>query len=232
MPNIREKIDQHYAKEYYKRGAEEQDYWRVSSIGMPWDAYHKRANAPLDEEDPYDISRGQMIMDMGTGIHRIIQDIVRQLAKDKQVKIVGMEAEVSDDKYNVKGHYDMFLNFDGYEILYDIKTINERAYTRMKTEGGGSIKPYDHHIKQLLAYDWLLGEEADELRILYVDRNNGRREEIPVERNPSILEEVFAEWDMLNACWESKTPPPAPDMSTFQYKYSNYKNLIHEALNG
>jgi len=222
MPSLREQLDGVISKEFYSQLPK--DYWRVSSIGMPFDAYHRRLGTATDPIDDYDLSRSQMLMKMGTLVHELIQE---ETKKCEKVKILGMEDTVSSDEYNVKGHYDIYVEIDGKKILYDIKTVNSFAYSHMKKEGGGVIKPYDHHVKQLLAYDYIMGQEADELRLFYVGRNEGRREEIPVERNPEMLAEVLAEWDMLNECWETKTPPNPPEPDTFQYKYSNYKSKMH-----
>jgi hypothetical protein len=216
---------------------------------MPFDQYHRRLQSTPDDIDPYAYARETMVLEWGTIIHKTIQALVSELAKDDKygVEILAIETpdapeatRVSWPEMEVTGHFDIYIKFlsTGLTVLYDIKTINERAYTRMKAEGGGVIKPYDHHVKQLLCYDFLLGVDPswsasrkaltrpDELRLLYVDRNNCRREEIVVERNEEILAEVKAEFEMLQDCWSRKIAPPPPALDSWQYKYSNYKNQV------
>lgn len=221
MPSLREKLDDIICKDYYAEAPK--DYWRVSGLGMPYDQYHRRLGTAIDEIDNYDLARGMMIPMIGTKMH----DMIQELTQRADVKILGMEQEVEDKDRNVKGHYDLYVEIDGKKILYDIKTINSKAYSYMKNEGGGIIKPYDHHVKQILCYDLLMGQAADEIRLFYISRDDGRREEIPVERSPELVKDILAEFDLLNDCWETKTPPPVPDQDSWAYKYSKYKSQMN-----
>lgn len=243
MNSIREGLDRYYAKQYWDNAMTPQDYWRVSSLEMPWDAYHRRLQSPpdyvgdvvLDKTkkaivlSEYDISRGAMVMDMGTSLHRIVQDILPHL---EGIEIIGVEFDVQDEVLGVKGHPDMYIRFieNGRKILYDIKTINERAWDNMKREGLKAglpgLMPYPHHEKQVLMYDYLEGQQADEIRLFYIDRNNGRREEIPVERDPAKLQESLDQVAFLNECWRTKTPPPVPPIGSWEMTYSNYQHLM------
>jgi len=229
--NIREKIDKLLTEKYYKGLEGVPDYWRVSSIGMAYDAYCRRLKLETDESDTWDIAREQTVMLLGTNIHVSIQNLIKEIP---DVEVIGMEEEIKNDELNLVGHYDVYLKFkeNNQKIFYDIKTINEKAYTRMAADGERKtgmrvIQPYEHHVKQVLVYDWMLGQEADEIRILYMDRNNGRREEVPIERNEVILQEALDEFRMLNECWENKTPPVEPDIDSWAYKYSKYKNQMN-----
>jgi len=208
MSSLREQLDLVIAKNYYAQ--EVPDYWRVSSISMPWDAYHKRLGSTPDEIDDYDLAREEMKMKLGELIHLMLHDLTKQ-APD--VEVLGSEEEVWDRERNLCGHYDEKVKIGDKKIRYDYKTVNEKAYSYMKWEGDeNSLTPYPHHVTQLCVYEHLDPDKTDELRLFYIDRNNGRREEIPVEYNQAMVDEGLAEIDMLNKCWESKTPPPPPEL--------------------
>lgn len=250
MPNIRELIDHRLATRYYQHLSQPQDYWRMSSIGMPYDSYHRRAGSTPDwvgytdpqtgeELTEYDLASGELRMDLGTSIHRIIQDLLKDIELEGEIELLLMEDELSDESLRLKGHPDILVLFKsgGKQVLYDIKTVNDKSYDHMGRDAkkcgfDGPLKPYDHHVKQVHLYQHEIHKQynilADEMRIWYFDRNNLRRPEIEVAFSQEALDEALDEIAMLNRCWETKTPPPKPLLGTFQYKYSKFKNLINE----
>lgn len=238
MTSLREKLDQVLLKEYEDDCNTPRDYWRISALGQPFDAYHRRLQSPRDEYDPWDKARSVLIPKLGTGIHDLVNDLVQKT----DLEIIFLDHkdnaerfQVRDEELNCVGHPDMGVVIDGVGILYDIKTVNSGAFTHMKKDGGGKIKAYHHHLLQIHKYFDCLSKDPrtqgkiTEMRLLYISRDDGRREEIPVPFDPGILGEANAEFKYLNECWERQEPPAPPDIKSFQHKYSDYKNQMPES---
>lgn len=242
--NLRELIDRYFANEYRKRTP--RGFWRVSKIGMPFDQYHERIGSPKDEADDYTISRHLLVAELGTACHKRFFEIIKEMSDNTEstededrgtvfkypIDILMSEQEIIDETHNLSGHPDLVLTFTdtNRKVLYDFKTVNEHAWSKMKQDGNGYISAYPHHIKQILIYDYILSNHydivVDEIRLWYWDRNTGRREEVVVQRDPAVMDEVFEEIRMLEECLKTNTPPPAPSKDSWQFKYSNYKNLM------
>lgn len=234
--SLRQIVDDQLVAIYEEERKHPKDYWRISGVGNPFAQYHDRLGSPRDPYDPYMLALNQLTMAMGTATHELINDLVRQSG----AKVIFMDTKDPDspERFEVRegsvvGHPDLAIEIEGKAILYDIKSVNSGAFTRMKKEGGGMIKPYEHHVKQITKYFDLVKKrfpEYDwEMRLLYISRDDGRREEIPVEFDLGILGRVDAEFKYLDECWEKKTPPPPPPQDSWMAnpKYSCYTGLMN-----
>lgn len=93
-----------------------------------------------EESDGVIDPRTQRIFDNGTYTHERIQNylIEMELLEMEEVPLI-------NEKYNIQGHTDGFLNIDGEIVILEIKSINDNQFTQLKDAK-------EEHKKQGLVY--------------------------------------------------------------------------------
>jgi RecB family exonuclease len=114
-----------------------------------------------------------------------------------------MEEEVGTEIQGarLKGHYDLLLEMDsGERIVIDIKTTSApRAYL-----------PKEMHLRQLMAYQGMLGGIRGAL--LYVNRDTWDMSYVPQQFDKTMYSRLLVKLSTLYTAEQHKTlPPPQPE---------------------
>lgn len=157
-----------------------------------------------DNSDAYAVAN----MTSGTMGHERIQ---------KAMMDSGLAKTFQDDKGNnttefkiinsdppIFGFGDAMINWDGEEIVGEIKTMNNEAFEYRKI----SQKPKTGHLVQLLIYMKILKKAKGVL--IYENKNNHEIMAIPVEVNDRYIKWVDYAFDWMRTvrkAWEDKTLP-------------------------
>lgn len=147
-------------------------------------------------------------MTAGTLSHDRIQDammksgIAKTYINDKNEKTT--EFKVIHDDPPIFGYGDAMLDWEGEEIIGEIKTMMSEAYEyRKKTN-----KPKTGHLVQLLIYMKILGKSKGAL--IYENKNNHDLMIIPVEVNDGYVKWINYAFDWMREvrkAWEDQTLP-------------------------
>ena len=101
---------------------------------------------------------------------------------------------------------------EGKLILYDVKTVNSRAFTWAKKTGN----PMSHyHRMQLGTYMYMLRhtkpiplvDKLEEARILKISKDDLRMSEQQLFWTPDLEKEVVGYWRTLQGYWDNKKLP-------------------------
>lgn len=147
-------------------------------------------------------AQGIAIMASGTETHSQLEQVFEEMGI-----LVESEIEIKLEDPPVRGYLDAILNWDGEEVVCEIKTTRQEAFIYKQLTG----KPSPHHFIQLLIYLKATGKKRGFL--LYQNRNDMRFCVIPVElneENEAILEEVFGWMRRVYSAYEDNTPPMRP----------------------
>lgn len=138
-------------------------------------------------------------MNSGTLSHGRIQKAI----KDAGI-LIDEEFKVISEDPPIFGYGDVLLDWNGEEIVGEIKTMSSEGFEYRKTH----MKPKVGHLEQLLIYMKILGKAKGVL--LYENKNNHELLALPVEVN-----EVYKNWinyafdwmREVRKAWEDKTLP-------------------------
>lgn len=155
----------------------------------------------LEEDGEVPIEFGAHIS--GQIVHEVIQDALAD-------RILSMEVEISKRIGNavLKGHYDLLMEYDtGEQVVIDIKsTKSPRQYL-----------PSDKHLRQLMAYQWMLG--GIDGALLYVNRNTFQMSYVSQVFDPDEFSKIAIKLSQLAKFEKDQIlPPPIPE---FDYECSN-----------
>jgi CRISPR/Cas system-associated exonuclease Cas4 (RecB family) len=169
-------------------------YWYLAFNGATFE----------DNTDAYSAAN----MTAGTLSHDRIQDaminsgIAKVYINDKNEKTT--EFKVINDDPPIFGYGDAMLDWEGEEIVAEIKTMMSEAYEyRKKTN-----KPKIGHLVQLLIYMKILGKSKGAL--VYENKNNHDLMIIPVEVNEGYKKWIDYAFDWMREvrkAWENQTLP-------------------------
>lgn len=170
------------------------DYFRVSSAGYCHRyVIMRRLGIPTVPERQDDV-RSLRVFQAGHVFHEWMQKVTR----DAGISIA-QEAELVDEEWGVKGHFDDLVRVEYKLVLYDYKTQNSKAFTWQKG------KPMSiFHRMQLGTYLCLLREEhpgLEEARILKISKDDLRISEQQLLWSPKLEEEVAQYWLTLKEAW-------------------------------
>lgn len=147
-------------------------------------------------------SMGTANMDLGSMVHDQIQQSL-----EAQGLLVEAEVEIKLEDPPVRGYLDAVINWEGEEVVGEIKTTRQESFAHKEMSG----KPSVNHLIQLLIYMRATGRQRGFL--LYVNKNDSTFLVIPVEMdetNTQILDNVLDWLKTTRAAWESKTLPLIP----------------------
>ena len=169
-------------------------YWYLAFNGATFE----------DNTDAY----GAANMTAGTLSHDRIQaammnsGIAKTYINDKNEKTT--EFKVIHNDPPIFGYGDAMLDWEGEEIIGEIKTMMSEAYEyRKKTN-----KPKTGHLVQLLIYMKILGKSKGAL--IYENKNNHDLMIIPVEVNDGYIKWINYAFDWMREvrkAWENQTLP-------------------------
>lgn len=195
-------INSHVAK----LGEEKKAYesWRASSLGgCPRKHFYKRLG--IEETSPPD-ERTQRVFEVGNIFHEFIQGIA-----DKSGHAAEIETEMYDKELDLGGRCDLIGGNPPQRILWDIKTINSRAFWHLENSGKTLAEKFPQYVQQLGAYMLMLkrdGNPVDEGRILLVSKDDLMMKEVTFHLTPELEQSVKEELELLNKHWAEKTLPP------------------------
>lgn len=138
-------------------------------------------------------------MTSGTHGHERIQKAMNDagILIDSEFKIISNDPPIF-------GFGDVMLNWNGEEIIGEIKTMSSEAFEYRKTH----MKPKTSHLVQLLIYMKILKKARGVL--LYENKNNHELLALPVEVNEHYIKWVDYAFDWMRTvrkAWENKTLP-------------------------
>lgn len=211
---------------YLKKKSEEArdygEYFSASSAGYCMrKVIFEKLGVPKIESDGD--ARRTRVFEAGHAFHKWYQDIT----KDAGISIA-QELELQDEDLKIRGHFDDLVLIDGKLILYDVKTVNSRAFMWAKKKGN-AISHY--HRMQLGTYMYMLrrhhltygngvdGANVDidqikpllkdltEARILKIEKDSLMMGEQQLMWTPDLERDVVQYWRTLNGYWKKKTIP-------------------------
>jgi CRISPR/Cas system-associated exonuclease Cas4 (RecB family) len=162
-------------------------------------------------------------MDNGTAAHDRIQKI---MAKTGTLKAT--EIEVTYDDPPIRGFADAFIEWNGKEVVGEIKTAKQEVWDARKAE----MKPAPNHLLQLLIYMKI--RKVEQGFFFYENKNDQTFLIIPVninERNKQIANDLF-EWmrTTYKAYTENTLPERAFTKSTSSCKYCPVKKACWQEM--
>lgn len=119
----------------------------------------------------------------GTYAHERLQDIIKDTGILKET-----EREILSDDPPIRGFADIVLDWDGAEVIGEIKTTKDESFIHRQS----SMKPSANHLLQILTY--MKVEGADEGFLLYENKNTQELCIIPIsmnEKNKAIIDSTF-----------------------------------------
>lgn len=141
-------------------------------------------------------------MSNGTMSHERIQKAMLDsgIMIDDEVKII-------NDDPPIFGFADGLLEFDGEELVAEIKTMREESFNYRKQ----SNKAPSYHLEQIILYMKVLKKSKGVL--IYESKNSHELHIIPVEVNDDYIKWVDGAFDWMRevrSAWENKTMPVKP----------------------
>lgn len=144
-------------------------------------------------------AQGVANMSNGSAAHDRIQKVLRETGKLKDVEI-----EVTYDDPPIRGFVDAVLEWEGNEVVAEIKTAKQEVYAIRQS----SMKPSPNHMLQLLIYMKIL--KASHGVFIYENKNDQELTLIPVkvsEKNIKIIDDLFAWLRDVKSSHEAKSLP-------------------------
>jgi CRISPR/Cas system-associated exonuclease Cas4 (RecB family) len=149
-------------------------------------------------EDNFD-AMARANMDNGTAAHDRIQKV---MAKTGVLKAT--EIEITNDDPPIRGFADAIIEWNGKEVIGEIKTAKDEVYSLRQAE----MKPSGNHLLQILTYMKI--RKAEQGFLYYENKNNQEYLIIPVnisERNKQIINDVFDWLRTTYAAYKEGTLP-------------------------
>jgi CRISPR/Cas system-associated exonuclease Cas4 (RecB family) len=143
-------------------------------------------------------------------------------------KVKFLEKEVKSDDPPIRGFIDLGLDWDGEEVIGEIKTAKEEIYLHKQS----SMKPSPNHLLQILTYMKLRGSKQGFM--FYENKNDQSFLIIPVNMNKTneeLIDYVFEWLREVRKNWENKTLPNRPfTKSTSACTYCPVKKVCWKEL--
>lgn len=135
----------------------------------------------------------------GTYAHTRLESIIEKTGVLKE-----KEREILSEDPPIRGFADLVLDWDGKEVIGEIKTTKEEQYLLKQT----SMKPSGNHLIQILSY--MKVEGAEQGFLLYENKNTQEIVIIPVnmtESNRQLIDGVF---DWMREVYKAYTDNTLP----------------------
>ena len=126
--------------------------------------------------------------------------------------IINIETQryIRDEKLEIGMRIDLLIICKKKpSIIYEIKTINSKAFWWM-SKGPKGFQPKEDHVKQAHLYLHYLKDEFPNIltRLLYVSRDDMTTQEAAVEYDKALAKMTIQKFELLNECWAKKEMPP------------------------
>lgn len=149
-------------------------------------------------------SQGIVNMDWGIESHARIQATMQNMGILKEA-----EFKVINDSPPIFGYGDVLIDWNGKDVIGEIKTVSEASFTYRQASG----KPAAYHLIQLLIYMKIL--KLTEGFIFYENKADKKILVVPVTNTDRNIEIVNKVWDWMTEVydnWESEegTIPKRP----------------------
>lgn len=158
-------------------------------------------------------------------VGNIFHDFFQKITKEKGLSILAEEKltiEDADGNILMSGRPDDLIKTDkGKLILYDYKTVHSKKFHYLV---GGERD--QHYEKQVLVYYLMLKDkfpELNDLRILYISKDDLCLKEMGVAINERTVKEVEKEIEEINKFWLDQKEPPAIPKEAWNCKYCDYQ---------
>lgn len=145
-------------------------------------------------------------MSYGTDAHTRIQKVF----KDSGILVEEERKVVTDDMPDMPpifGFADLIVNWQGEEVVGEIKTTRSESYVAKKTKG----QPAGYHLLQVLIYMKVLGLNKGFL--VYENKNDQKLFILPVVwnvANTKLIDDTFDWMNEVYANWQAGTKPTRP----------------------
>jgi hypothetical protein len=133
------------------------------------------------------------------------------MAHDRIQKVIGgvdrptdFEVEIKNEDPPIRGYVDVVMDWDGEEVIGEIKTAKEEVYAIRQS----SMKPSSNHLLQLLIYMKI--RKASQGVFIYENKNTQELCLIPIRVNDryiKIIDELFEWLRETRLAYENKTLP-------------------------
>lgn len=137
----------------------------------------------------------------GTQAHERIQKLIKSRAsdlfQDTPLKDVQTEIEITNEYPPIRGFIDLSINWEGEEVLGEIKTAKQEVWDTRQAE----MAPSSNHLLQLLTYMKL--KKVKEAFFLYENKNTQEMLIMPIQmndKNQKIIDDLFI-W--LQEVWDN-----------------------------
>jgi CRISPR/Cas system-associated exonuclease Cas4 (RecB family) len=161
-----------------------------------------------DFEDTFDAGAIANMMN-GTYAHERLQKIIAMTGVLKEE-----EREILNDDPPIRGFADLIIEWDGKEVVGEIKTTKEEQYLIKQA----SMKASGNHLLQILTYMKVTG--ADQGFLMYENKNTQEICIIPVnmnERNQKLIDDTF---DWMREVYKAYTEDTLPTRSYTKSVYA------------
>jgi CRISPR/Cas system-associated exonuclease Cas4 (RecB family) len=161
-------------------------YWYIAFDGAEFE----------DNADAYAAAN----MNAGTKSHERIQEAMGNV----EDFLIDSEFKITSNDPPIFGFGDVMLNWEGKELLGEIKTMPMEGFEYRKASG----KPATYHLVQLLIYMKILNKT--EAVLIYENKNNHELLILPVEISDYYIKWVNGTFDWLRAvrkAWTDRTMP-------------------------
>lgn len=144
-------------------------------------------------------AQGLANMQNGSAAHDRIQKVIGSIDRS-----VDFEVEVLSQDPPIRGYIDGVMDWDGEEVIIEIKTAKEEVYAIRQS----SMKPSGNHLLQLLIYMKI--RKAAQGVFIYENKNTQELCLIPIHVNDryiKIIDELFEWLREVRAAYENDTLP-------------------------
>lgn len=144
-------------------------------------------------------AQGLANMQNGSMAHDRIQKVIAGIDRETEFEI-----KITNEDPPILGYVDVIMNWNGEEVVGEIKTAKEEVYAHRQS----SMKPSSNHLLQLLIYMKI--RRAAQGVFIYENKNNQELCLIPIRVNDryiKIIDELFEWLRETRAAYENETLP-------------------------
>ena len=196
-----QEVEESYLKQRRPNGFTQKKTFSPSSIGYghgncPRYWYYAFTGAEFVESTT---AQGLANMQNGSMAHDRIQKVIDRIDRSTEFEI-----EINNEDPPIRGFADLIMDWDGEEVIGEIKTAKEEVYAIRQS----SMKPSGNHLLQLLIY--MKVRKASQGVFIYENKNTQELCLIPIRVNDryiKIIDELFVWLREVRAAYENEKLP-------------------------